>query len=65
MATDAFTANLTELSAVENLMTGTCARLTDGNTADAKRIRIANRMLLKVCLSNINFLPPAAMRATK
>src|SRR5215471_18897521 len=68
-ATDAFTANLIELSSVVILKTGTCARLTDGNTADAKRIRIANRMLVRVCLSNINFLPtghqsghPNAMR---
>src|SRR5262252_7999060 len=56
-ATNAFTANLIELSSVVILKTGTCARLTDGNTADAKRIRIANRMLVRVCLSNINFLP--------
>src|SRR5262252_6536733 len=57
MATDAFTANLIELSSVVILKTGTCARLTDGNIADAKRIRIANRMLVRVCPSNINFLP--------
>src|SRR5215469_2273117 len=53
--TDAFTANLIELSSVVILKTGTCARLTDGNTADAKRIRIATRMLLSLCLLNIDF----------
>src|SRR5215469_6213680 len=62
-ATDAFTANLIELPSVVILKTGTCARLTDGNTADAKRMWIANRMLRRVCLSNIPFLPPVAMRA--
>src|ERR1700674_1796554 len=64
MATDAFTANLIELSSVVILKTGTCARLSDGNTADAKK-KTANRMLPWARLSDMNFLPPVAMKATK
>ena len=45
--------------------TGSCARLTDGSTVDAKRNKTANCMLLSVRLSDINFLPPVAMRASK
>ena len=65
MATDAFTANLIELSSVVILKTGTCARLSDGNTADAKKKKTANRMLPCARLSDMNFLPPVAMKATK
>src|SRR5579864_6447796 len=54
MATDAFTANLTELSSVVNLKTGTWARLNDGNIADARRQRTVNRMLLGVSLLDTN-----------
>jgi hypothetical protein len=42
--TDAFTENLIELSSGVTTKTGTCARPTDGNTADAKRHRAANRI---------------------
>src|SRR5271169_1961399 len=56
MATDAFTANLTELSSVVNLKTGTWARLNDGNTADARRQRTANRIVLGVSFLDTKFL---------
>jgi len=65
MATDAFTANLMELSSVEILKTGTCARHNDGNTADAKKKKTANRMPPCARLADMNFLPPVAMKATK
>jgi hypothetical protein len=65
MATDAFTANLTEVSSVVILKTGTYARLSDANTADAKKKKTANRMLPCARLSDMNFLPPVAMKATK
>src|ERR1700730_12613493 len=58
MATDAFTANLIELSSVVILKTGTCARLSDGNTADAKKKKTANRML--PCASFRHELPPTS-----
>src|ERR1017187_3262768 len=61
IATDAFTVNLTELSAWLTSKTGTCARLSDGSTADAKTQKTANRMPLSVSLSDINFLRPVAM----
>jgi hypothetical protein len=41
-ATDAFTKNLMELSSGVTAKTGTCALLTDGNTADAKKQKTAN-----------------------
>src|SRR5258706_10908274 len=44
MATEAFTLNLIELPSCVITKTGTCARLTDGSTADAKRHRTVNRM---------------------
>src|ERR1700745_3973499 len=56
-ATDAFTENLIELSSVVILKTGTCARLSDGNTADAKKKKTANRMPPCARLSDMNFLP--------
>src|ERR1035441_5538443 len=65
MATDAFTENLTELSSVVILKTGTCARLSDGNTADAKKKKTANRMLPCARISDMHSLPPVAMKATK
>src|SRR5271167_1749962 len=55
-ATDAFTANLIELSSVVILKTGTWARLNDGNIADARRQRTANRMVLDVSFSDTKFL---------
>src|SRR5579864_4017041 len=64
-AIDAFTANLVELSSVVILKTGTCAWLSDGNTADAKKKKTANRMLPCARLSDMNFLPPVAMKAAK
>src|SRR5258707_10498560 len=44
MATEAFTPNLIELPSCVITKTGTCARLTDGSTADANRHRTVNRM---------------------
>src|SRR5580693_2788045 len=61
-ATDAFTANLTELSSVVILKVGACARLNDGNTADARRQRTANRMVLGVSFSDTKFLLWVAKR---
>src|SRR5580704_3163472 len=65
MATDAFTANLTELSSVENLKTGTWALLTDGSARDATKQRTANRMVLLVSLLDTNFLLVGCQKATK
>src|SRR5271170_4129584 len=65
MATDAFTENLTELSSGVILKTGACAGLSDGNTADAKKKKTANRMLPCARPFDINFLPPVAVKATK
>src|SRR5580658_4258167 len=54
IATDAFTLNLTVLSERLISNTGTpCARLSDGNTADAKRQSTANRVVLSISLSAI------------
>src|SRR5580704_2582568 len=61
-ATDAFTANLMELPSVVILKTGTWARLNDGNTADARRQRTANRTVLGVSLSDTKFLLWVAKR---
>src|SRR6266436_8288266 len=45
MATEAFTVNLTELSAGGEIAnTGACARFADGNRADTNRPRTANRI---------------------
>jgi hypothetical protein len=44
MATDAFTKKVIELSSCVIAKTGTCARLTDGSTADAKRHRTTDLM---------------------
>src|ERR1700756_3659703 len=48
IATDAFTLNLIELSSVVILMTGTsaeaCARVIDGDRAEARMQRIATRI---------------------
>src|SRR5215469_18444958 len=60
-ATDAFTANLIELSSVVILKTGTCARLGVGKTADAKKKKTANCMLPCARLLDMNFLPPVAV----
>src|SRR6516162_1002445 len=60
MATDAFTENLIELSSVVILKTGTCARLSDGNTADAKKKKRVNRMLPCAHPLDMNFLQPVA-----
>src|SRR5580692_8674235 len=54
IATDAFTANLMELSSVVILKTGTWARLDDGNIADARRQRTANRKVLGVSFLDTN-----------
>src|SRR5580704_15235109 len=56
MATDAFTANLTELSSVVNLNTGTWARLVDGSARKATKQSTANRMVLGVSFSDTKFL---------
>src|SRR5215469_4366632 len=61
MATDAFTANLMELSSVVILAIGTWALLTDANTRDAKKQRTTNRMLLNMRFSDIE-LPPSSCR---
>src|SRR5664279_5679302 len=58
-ATDAFTENLIELSCVVILKTGTCARLSDGNTADAKKKKTANRILPCAGLLDMK-LPPTS-----
>lgn len=44
IATEALTENLIELSSGVIAKTGACARLTNGNTVEAKRHRTANRM---------------------
>src|SRR6202040_369766 len=44
IATDASTSNLIELSVGVISKTGACARLSDGNTAENKKDRMARRM---------------------
>src|ERR1700691_4477072 len=44
MATEAFTKNLTSLSSGVMVKIGPCAWATEGNSADARRQKIVNRM---------------------
>src|SRR5258708_5169412 len=68
IATDAFTLNAIELSAWVIAKTGaSCARLTDGSTAEANRQRATNRMpggMSFLCFIGFSYCAAAASSAT-
>jgi hypothetical protein len=65
IATDAFTSKFIVLSTGVTAKTGGGPWLSDGSAADAKKKKTANSMLPFARLSDMNFLPPVAMKANK